>query len=219
MKMDQELRSWKEATDTWEATDINLILKALKIAYEAHKKQNRKGTDIPYIVHLLDVTKSLIAEKEKDDAIIAGILHDTLEDTHFPPEEIEKEFGLNVLKLVKLWTESKFNADSKREERKESWWRRKEHTISLCNDASKEELMILLADKLSSLRDIKEDVLINKMDWNNFNAGEGDQAKYYNALREQFEKKLSDKRMFKIFDKLCKEIFKSDEKNDKSHNL
>ena len=79
--------------------DMSRIEKAYRLARDAHIGQLRKSGE-PYIIHPLHVA-ILLAELEMDkESIIAGILHDVVEDTKIPLEEIEKEFGSDVALLV-----------------------------------------------------------------------------------------------------------------------
>ena len=81
------------------STDISLIEKAYRIADNAHKGQVRKSGE-PYIIHPLCVG-IILAELELDkETIVAGLLHDVVEDTVMTKGEIEKEFGGEVALLV-----------------------------------------------------------------------------------------------------------------------
>ena len=80
-------------------TDITMIEKAYHIADKAHEGQFRKSGE-PYIMHPLCVA-IILAELELDkETIVAGILHDVIEDTIMTDEEIEKEFSPEILLLV-----------------------------------------------------------------------------------------------------------------------
>lgn len=80
-------------------TDITMIEKAYAIASKAHEGQLRKSGE-PYIMHPLCVA-IILAELELDkETIVAGILHDVIEDTVMTNEEIEKEFSSEILLLV-----------------------------------------------------------------------------------------------------------------------
>ncbi len=81
------------------SSDISLIEKAYSIAFEAHKEQKRKSGE-PYIIHPLCVA-IILAELELDkETIVAGILHDVVEDTVMTTEEITKEFSEEIALLV-----------------------------------------------------------------------------------------------------------------------
>ena len=81
------------------SADISLIEKAYKIASEAHKEQFRKSGE-PYIIHPLWVG-IILADLEMDkETIVAGMLHDVVEDTVMTLDDITREFGSEVALLV-----------------------------------------------------------------------------------------------------------------------
>ena len=81
------------------STDLSMIEKAYRIAKEAHKDQKRKSGE-PYIIHPVCVA-IILAELELDkETIVAGILHDVVEDTVMTSEELRQEFGEEVALLV-----------------------------------------------------------------------------------------------------------------------
>ena len=71
------------------------IQKAITYAAIKHEGQKRKGTNIPYIIHPMEVMQILTAMDCSQDVIIAGILHDILEDTGTKPEEISLRVKIN----------------------------------------------------------------------------------------------------------------------------
>jgi guanosine-3',5'-bis(diphosphate) 3'-pyrophosphohydrolase len=81
------------------SSNLSDIEKAYKVAYKAHEGQKRKSGE-PYIIHPLCVA-IILAELELDkESIIAGLLHDVVEDTVMTSEDVEKEFGSEVALLV-----------------------------------------------------------------------------------------------------------------------
>lgn len=79
--------------------DIEMVGKAYDMAYEAHKDQKRKSGE-PYIIHPICVA-IILAELELDrETIIAGLLHDVVEDTEVTYEDVVREFGVEVAQLV-----------------------------------------------------------------------------------------------------------------------
>src|SRR5260370_6916239 len=79
--------------------DLDLIKKAYVYSAKVHQGQIRKSGE-PYLVHALEVA-GLLADLKLDEAsIVAGLLHDTIEDTLAKPEEIKELFGSEVLDLV-----------------------------------------------------------------------------------------------------------------------
>ena len=81
------------------STDISMIEKAYRVASEAHKDQKRRSGE-PYIIHPLCVG-IILADLELDkETIVAGLLHDSVEDTWMTTEDLEREFGSEVASLV-----------------------------------------------------------------------------------------------------------------------
>lgn len=81
------------------STDTRLVEKAYKTAYKAHEGQKRKSGE-PYIIHPVSVA-IILAELELDkETIVAGLLHDVVEDTVMTTEDIVREFGEEVSLLV-----------------------------------------------------------------------------------------------------------------------
>lgn len=164
-----------------EDEDTCLIQKAIVFATQKHEGQTRKGTDIPYIVHPMEVMHILTELQCSQDVVIAGILHDVLEDTATTPEEIKKKFGSDILKIVQ----------SESEDKSKSWLERKQKTIDELEFASEEICLVLYADKLSNLRSMYNDELeIGNDLWSRFNTSKEDQGWYYKSLGEVLFKKL-----------------------------
>lgn len=78
--------------------DVNLIRKAFFFAKERHAGQMRKFSDDPYFLHPVRV--GLLLRDFDDEVIIAGLLHDVLEDTETTVRELEEQFGSNITLLV-----------------------------------------------------------------------------------------------------------------------
>ena len=94
---------------------IDEILKAYELANNLHDGQKRQSGE-PYIIHPLSVAIILSEMKADKDTICAGILHDTLEDTHITKEELIHEFNSDIANLVDGVTKiSKLNFSSKQD--------------------------------------------------------------------------------------------------------
>src|ERR1039457_2338264 len=93
-----------------------ILFDAVSFATEAHTGQFRKGTSIPYIIHPLNVGKILINCGCRIEMVIAGILHDTIEDTHVSLSDVLERYGVDVANLVEGVSEP---------DRSDSWENRK----------------------------------------------------------------------------------------------
>ena len=74
--------------------------RAIRFATIAHEGQTRKWSDLPYITHPIAVSEAVKAHDLSEDAVIAAILHDTVEDTDVTMEDIQRIFGDNVAEYV-----------------------------------------------------------------------------------------------------------------------
>jgi len=123
------------------------LLKASTFAARKHRNQRRKDADAsPYINHPLEVADVLARIGGVDDATVlqAALLHDTVEDTETMPEELEREFGAAVRKLVEEVT------DDKNLEKDE----RKRRQVTHASRLSPRAKLIKLADKICNVRDV-----------------------------------------------------------------
>jgi hypothetical protein len=155
---------------------MSLIDQAIEFAAHKHRHQQRKGTDIPYISHPYGVGMILLKAKCKEEVIIAGILHDTLEDTDTTDEEILTHFGPIVLDLVK---------GSSEPDKEATWEERKKHTHEYLKKASLSIRQVACADKLHNLRSIKRNIEeIGEKAWDRFNRGRDSQEWYYTEIVE-----------------------------------
>jgi len=131
------------------------IQKAVEYAIKIHEvdqKQKRKGKDIPYITHPLTVGLILSISGAKEEVIIAGILHDTIEDS-IPEKKvtyqmIEERFGKNVADLVLSVTEQNKSL---------SWEERKAEAVKHIQTFSNESVILKSADIISNVTEIISD--------------------------------------------------------------
>lgn len=123
-----------------------VILKALKLAEEAHRGQERDG-GIPYIIHPIRAALNLIkrAQVREKDLICALLLHDVLEDTELEEETIKDELGERILSLVKAATRSRGESETEKEKAQS-----KIDKIRKVSNSSKETRLIKLCDRLDN---------------------------------------------------------------------
>ena len=151
-----------------------MIHTSIIFATTAHNKQLRKGTQLPYIIHPLEVAQILSYVHASQEVIAAGILHDTLEDTKVTYQELTYHFGETIASLVLECTNT---CDG-------PWRIRKQHTITKLETTKNQNVaLILCADKISNLRSIVHDVnTIGQDVWNRFSASKEDVFWYYKQL-------------------------------------
>ncbi|MGM5480500.1 MAG: HD domain-containing protein [Nanobdellota archaeon] len=187
---------------------INKIEQAMMRAYECHHGQFRKVRKIPYFVHILDVMKHLMYETDDENMICAGLLHDTLEETTYSAQELKTEFGEEVYSLVNFCTEPGNTYDSTVDNQRRTWKDRKTHSINLLSSASDRELLVFLADKLSNLMSLHDDILGGEKDiWSHFNASKEEKEWYYRSIKEKM-KPFSNRRIYRIFSETIEEVFR-----------
>ena len=131
--------------------DYTKIADAILFSFEAHKNANRKGSNIPYVIHPLRVYASLWEAGVSDAAVLlAALLHDTVEDAGVELSQIASRFGEDVAKMVDMLTDDK---TLNRAERKQAARER-------LRQAPARVKLIKLADRLDNILDM------HKSDWN-----------------------------------------------------
>jgi GTP diphosphokinase / guanosine-3',5'-bis(diphosphate) 3'-diphosphatase len=130
--------------------EVEAIEKTVSFAEDAHKGQVRKSGE-PYISHPLDVAYILAEIEQDSDTVIAGILHDTVEDTDFTSTDIKEKFGEDVQKLVDGVTKLGTFTFSTYEEAQAENYRRM--LVAMSDDIR--VIIIKLADRLHNMRTLK----------------------------------------------------------------
>lgn len=156
--------------------------KALVYASELHRYQVRKGSNVPYIAHLLSVSSRVLVAGGSEIQAIAGLLHDAAEDQggQATLDIIHGRFGSNVAQIVADCTDSWT-------EPKPEWRPRKEAYLSKLPHKSIQSLLVSLADKVDNAEAILHDYRnIGDELWSRFTGSREGTIWYYKSLSEIF---------------------------------
>ena len=163
----------------------NRIEEAIEVAAQAHNGQYRKGTHTPYISHPYAVGLILMSEGCSEEVVIAGILHDTVEDTYLTLDCIKRSFGQSIAEIV----------DGCSEDKSLRWRERKTERIEALKTASTEVCLVTSADKLHNLRTvISEYDEIGDVVWERFHGGIEAQAWYYRSILDSLQTQMISKK-------------------------
>jgi (p)ppGpp synthase/HD superfamily hydrolase len=130
--------------------------RALAYANHAHCRQARKGTDMPYMAHLLGVCSLALELGADEDQAIAALLHDSVEDQGGSArlKDIQLEFGDDVAQIVMDCTDGELDADRSKPR---DWRCRKEVYLASLANKPERSLLVSLADKTHNARAIQVD--------------------------------------------------------------
>ena len=160
---------------------------ALDYALELHSGQQRKGSDTPYIAHLLAVASLVLEDGGDEEQAIAALLHDAPEDQGGLETlaAIRQRFGDRVAEIVHGCTDTY-------ETPKPPWRKRKETYLAHLHSASDEVCRVSLADKLHNARSLLTDLLRSGEEvWERFNGGKAGSLWYYHSLLQVFRSRFN----------------------------
>jgi (p)ppGpp synthase/HD superfamily hydrolase len=151
------------------------FVKAVEYAAKIHGTQTRKGSDIPYLGHLLSVAGLVIEADGTETEAIAALLHDAAEDQGGEETlaQIREKFGADVAAIVRECSDTF-------ETPKPPWRGRKENYIRHLREASDEAILVSLADKLHNARALLRDFRdLGDELWARFNERDPQQHLWY----------------------------------------
>lgn len=152
---------------------------ALAYVADAFRYKTRKGTDIPYLTHLLAVMALVGEHGGSEEQMIAALLHDTLEDIEgITRDDLELRFGRPVADMVEALSDTT-------EHPKPDWRTRKERYLTRLAQEGPWVKLVSAADKFHNVQCLRRDLdRYGEAVWARFNAGREDQVWYYRSVVE-----------------------------------
>lgn len=188
-----------------QALETHILDKAICFAVKAHSGTERRGKGFPYIVHPMEAVAIVATLTSDQELLAAAALHDVVEDCDCSVEELQKEFGERVAKLVCSESDNTLEGISK----SDSWRIRKQAAAQRLAAASYDEKIVAMGDKLSNLRAIALDYhVIGDEVWKRFHApgGKCDIAWRYKLLADALSE-LAPSAAYEEFARLVNQIF------------
>lgn len=175
---------------------------ALAYASLRHRDQLRKGTQIPYLAHLLAVSSLVLESGGGEDEAIAGLLHDAIEDQGgmHTEAEIRRNFGDHVADIV-------LGCSDTMEVPKPPWCERKESYLAGLPTQPPSVLLVSLADKVHNARSMLADYLaVGDELWKRFSADMNDQFWYYASLAKVYREQMGEVPLVVELERLIHEL-------------
>jgi GTP pyrophosphokinase len=172
--------------------------RALTYACIVHAGQVRKATPIPYVSHLLAVASLALENGADEDAAIAALLHDAVEDAggQGRANDIRARFGDRVAGIVLGCTDADVIP-------KPPWRQRKEAYIAHLAEATRETLLVSCCDKLHNARSIVIDIrTVGDELWSRFKGGKDGTLWYYRSLVDAFRRQDAPARVVDELDRV-----------------
>ena len=156
---------------------MELINKAIEFAVKAHSGATRQLTGTPFIVHIMEAVSIAGSMTNDENVIAAAALHDVVESAGVTLDEIKREFGERVARLVEGVTENKYPDKPLLD----TWRTRKEEGLEKLKAANDDGLnMVWISEKLSNLRAVYREWLLSyDAAWQNFNQKSFYEQKWY----------------------------------------
>lgn len=167
---------------------------ALRFALDYHTGQARKSSSVPYIVHPVAVAETLAYHyPDRLELVVAGLLHDVVEDTDATLEQVDRRFGPTVAALVDAVTKPDVIADLP-DDPVERWNRKREAQLDKLRAADDDAHRLKAADALANLQSLERD-LRHAPDsasvWRNFDGNEQQTLSWYGRVVEQVGTRLA----------------------------
>lgn len=174
---------------------------ALRVSARAHKKQSRRGSDTPYIVHPYGVMFIASQYTEDEDVLIACLLHDVIEDVpkEYSEVQMREQFGDRVVELVLGVTK----------DRKIRGWKAScdDYLDHLENSAPAESSIIAVADKIHNIMSILNDYdRVGDEVWNIFAADKHSQKWWFESTKKIAAKRITGNKILELYNEYLDKI-------------
>jgi hypothetical protein len=181
-----QLDDLQEKYEVHKEADLTELADAFAFAVGAHNNAMRKSGTL-YISHPMDVASTLLKENAPLELVMAGLLHDVVEDTDVDIGTISNKYGQQVADYVNAVTEPEELRQPATGNKAQTWKQRKEHTIREIKSAEREIKLLSCADKLANIRDLISELRMEgECFWDKFNAPKEEQEWYYRSMLEAF---------------------------------
>ena len=183
--------------------DTSFLDRAILFAVKCHAGVERRGKGFPYIVHPMEAMAIAATMTADQEVLAAAALHDVVEDTEVTLDDIRAQFGDRVARLV--------DTESDRLNEGLDWIARKEDSLRRLKEASRDEKIVALGDKLSNMRAIARDYTSEgEIFWDRFRVKDKSVHGWrYHALLDAFSD-MADTYAYQEFEFLVKRIFPMD---------
>ena len=183
--------------------DTSFLDRAILFAVKSHAGAERRGKGFPYIVHPMEAMAIASTMTADQEVLAAAALHDVVEDTEVTLDDIRAQFGVRVARLV--------GTESDRLNEGLDWLARKEDSLKRLKEASRDEKIVALGDKLSNMRAIARDYTSEgEIFWDRFHVKDKSVHGWrYHALLDAFSD-MADTYAYQEFEFLVKRIFPMD---------
>lgn len=178
---------------------MNKVEQAIYFATKAHMGQKRKTENIDMIFHPMTVGYMLKDNKMEDECIIAGLLHDVIEDTKYTGQDVINEFGIEAYNIIEEVSEDKSI---------KNWKERKIKAIEKIKNASFNGKMVECADKIHNLETLYDIYLKEGQKvWDNFNSTKEEQKWYYTEMYNAVISGINTNDLIKRYEKILNKVF------------
>lgn len=196
---------------------------AVAFVLRHHGDALRKGTRVPYVTHVMAVAETLAYRyPERDELVLAGLLHDVVEDTSACFDDVARAFGPRVAALVRAvskddeamaaWDGRSLPRDPMGEvERRDVWFRRRRYLLHLITgrQVGPDVLRLKAADAHANLRTILRDLRNPELGaavWDRFNVAREESLWFYGSVAVAVERGIGAEPLVEELQQVLREV-------------